>query len=1006
MATPSASEFPAAASTLASSRIIARIASRVLVVEPKPRARNVLKVALSRAGFEVVAVGSAEEAAPFLHLDRKSPSVVVIRAGLRGTDGRRFRSELLLSKSLARVPVILLTRGGHLPGEDLVCMGVDDYLFKPFTARDVVALVRLKCGASSQDRTFSSTTAELPIAQLLRALLSGMSSGRIVTEQGAAEVAFRRGAVVRATFAGNPGRAVLRTLLLARGPYHLEAGPDGGEPGPLALGLRELSHSVWPVVRRWRDVTARAASLEARWQVDYLRLAETAPGLPTRLHQMLQLFDGARTVRDVLIASSVDELADFISLNQLHQSGVLRGAQSQTSPSMRKRIIEPLEWPVSHPAPRPLRIATPIEIRSATFPVSERQPEKLHLEVAASAALDDLDDEEPSMWQWPEGLVLKNPAAEKKIQFTPLDLDEDTDEYWVDPALELDAAPEPSAEALRDVLSTERSANEGTPRSVFADDPFLAWAERASEAAILSRDNDRAEFLSQDNASGVEVDPISDDYILSSEPAPALDLESTSAPAASVPVSLTSTLGSGDNQPLPLAASEEPQGLDLKDSEIAEAASLLSSSSAQDSGLSTETKSEPNPAEIALETAVASLSSAMKFLTEMLNAPDEEQIVHELSDEDILPDDVPVGPPPLPKAEPRATATGGIASVRPQGESSAVATLPATLEQERTATQFPDAAESTASAAPFPSTALPGDEAIAVESMTTPSIDVARRNRTATLRPTSTRPSSSAEAIPSLQRVLALAAPVPTPTPRPPPPPADALLDDRAPITAANRGEHDPALADHNDIAVARTDANHGGQQPYAPRPASRSEINPETSGVFARWLGEEDEWGGSNAKLWAPQPLDESLSGVHQGLAPDVIRQLNAFRIQTLVEEESPEEIQPALEFPRPRSPIVPATSLDLRERAELHRLLRTRARTRLAFTTQDRTPIRYPLAAATALLGLAVLAFTAAAGIWPWSQKQAGKDEKPSVTRSANGDLDIELEEVNIQPSDEGEE
>ncbi len=113
----------------------------VLLVEDEPEIREMLTFALNRAGFSTLGAGSAEEALQLL--DGPMPTVVVIDWMLPGASGVDLARRLRRDELFADLPMIMLTARGEeadkLKGFD---SGVDDYLTKPFSPRELIARIR------------------------------------------------------------------------------------------------------------------------------------------------------------------------------------------------------------------------------------------------------------------------------------------------------------------------------------------------------------------------------------------------------------------------------------------------------------------------------------------------------------------------------------------------------------------------------------------------------------------------------------------------------------------------------------------------------------------------------------------------------------------------------------------------------------------------------------------------------------------------------------------------
>ncbi len=117
-------------------------AQSVMLVEDEPDIREMLTFSLTRAGFDTIAAATAEDAMRLLDSPRR-PSLVIIDWMLPGTSGIELAKRLRRDELYADLPIIMLTARGEeadkLKGFD---SGVDDYVTKPFSPRELIARIR------------------------------------------------------------------------------------------------------------------------------------------------------------------------------------------------------------------------------------------------------------------------------------------------------------------------------------------------------------------------------------------------------------------------------------------------------------------------------------------------------------------------------------------------------------------------------------------------------------------------------------------------------------------------------------------------------------------------------------------------------------------------------------------------------------------------------------------------------------------------------------------------
>ena len=112
--------------------------TRVLIVDDEPAIVRLIRDYLERAGFDVMTASNGEDA---LHVFARSrPDLVILDLTLPHMDG------LDVARAMRRagdVPIIMLTaraeEADRVVGLEL---GADDYVTKPFSAREIVARVR------------------------------------------------------------------------------------------------------------------------------------------------------------------------------------------------------------------------------------------------------------------------------------------------------------------------------------------------------------------------------------------------------------------------------------------------------------------------------------------------------------------------------------------------------------------------------------------------------------------------------------------------------------------------------------------------------------------------------------------------------------------------------------------------------------------------------------------------------------------------------------------------
>jgi two-component system response regulator RegX3 len=111
---------------------------RVLVVEDEATISEPLAEHLAREGFDPDVVSTLADATAAL--ERQTPDLILLDVMLPDGDGRDLCREI---RKTSDVPIVMLTaRGEEIDRVLGLELGADDYVVKPFSARELVARIR------------------------------------------------------------------------------------------------------------------------------------------------------------------------------------------------------------------------------------------------------------------------------------------------------------------------------------------------------------------------------------------------------------------------------------------------------------------------------------------------------------------------------------------------------------------------------------------------------------------------------------------------------------------------------------------------------------------------------------------------------------------------------------------------------------------------------------------------------------------------------------------------
>lgn len=117
------------------------MAASILVIEDEAAIREMVAIALEKDGFEIRLAESVEDGEAAIRL--RQPDLILLDWMLPGQSGIDYARRLKREKLTRDLPIIMLTARGEeddrVRGLDT---GIDDYVAKPFSPRELVARIK------------------------------------------------------------------------------------------------------------------------------------------------------------------------------------------------------------------------------------------------------------------------------------------------------------------------------------------------------------------------------------------------------------------------------------------------------------------------------------------------------------------------------------------------------------------------------------------------------------------------------------------------------------------------------------------------------------------------------------------------------------------------------------------------------------------------------------------------------------------------------------------------
>ncbi|MEM1023933.1 MAG: DUF4388 domain-containing protein [Myxococcota bacterium] len=358
----------------------------LLLVDADTKSLRVLEVSLRKVGFTVGTAASAGEA--LQSALAAPPDLVITDTRLPDIDGFELCRRLRRDPRTSHAVVVFLTEGASpelkVRGIDV---GGDEFLTKPVLVKEIIGRIRAllerrssELAQNDRPGSLSGTLANMGVVDLLQVMEAGRKTGvaKIVSDrvrsggfvEGQREqglLFFRDGQVVDAELGRLRGPdAVFRMLLWEDGLFDVEFGSVAREDA-IQIPTQDLLLAGLQRVDEWSKYVDALPPLQARLRADLSALSQRRAAPPREVQDLISLFDGRRTLFEVIAQAPVDESKGLRIVAALQEQGVLRTSDEPSED------VEALDaWL----ADDPLDEALPSVLEDAMIP-SSRTPSEI-----------------------------------------------------------------------------------------------------------------------------------------------------------------------------------------------------------------------------------------------------------------------------------------------------------------------------------------------------------------------------------------------------------------------------------------------------------------------------------------------------------------------------------------------------------------------------------------------------------------------------------------------------
>src|SRR5512147_2779762 len=325
----------------------------LLLVDGDPKSLRVMEVSLKKAGFSVTTAVNGRDALDKCEIS--PPDLILSDTKMPEMDGFELCRRLKTDDRYRGTPFIFLT--GQKSVEYKVKgleLGVEDYLTKPIYIKEIVTRVKILLQKREKERlekkdlkaSFSGSLSDMGVVDLVQTLEMGKKSGalHVKNRKGVEAVCyFRDGRILDCELSGKltGENAFYRLLNWQDGEFAIEFRPIEREEripvstqGLLMEGMRRIDE--------WGRIVEQLPALDRVFEIDYGLLAERLAEIPDDVNALLRLFDGRRTLEQVIEEADYDDLAAAGVISKLFFEGIIK-----------ETVGLPVEEPGPPPAPGP-----------------------------------------------------------------------------------------------------------------------------------------------------------------------------------------------------------------------------------------------------------------------------------------------------------------------------------------------------------------------------------------------------------------------------------------------------------------------------------------------------------------------------------------------------------------------------------------------------------------------------------------------------------------------------
>jgi CheY-like chemotaxis protein len=473
----------------------------LLLVDGDQKSLRVLEVSLKKAGYVVTTAVNGADALEKVAM--APPDLIISDTKMSEMDGFEFCRRLKQNDDWTSIPFIFLTAEKSI--EDKIKgleFGVEDYLTKPIYIKEIVTRVKILLQKKDREhleqrdsRTrFEGSLSDMTVVDLIQTIEVSRKTGSIQFTDDSGyrgTIYFRNGKVIDSEIGRLRGEhGVYRALIWSEGRFQVEFKTIRRKDA-ITLSTQALLMEGMRRLDEWGRLLEQLPPLETVFEVDYRELAERLSEIPDEINSILRLFDGRRSLMQVVDDCEFDDLEALNIISKLYFEGLVYDIS----------VSQPLK-PAARPSPPDLEgwLRDPMAAALALRKSTQNMP-------AIQDGYDISQQDAPTSYKRPKRITQRGIGAQKEP--IPSEEDEDsTGDDVYDPrdedvfaaknfpteALPKSQAKEPSEQPIDETSSSKLSS----PSDDHSLEEDIEEAPEESTAETAAKDVDAAASTSED----------------------------------------------------------------------------------------------------------------------------------------------------------------------------------------------------------------------------------------------------------------------------------------------------------------------------------------------------------------------------------------------------------------------------------------------------------------------------------------------------------------------------